>query len=194
MADSPEPTPSAPLEDFFAQFANLSLGFTYSENSTAHDNFRRLREAFQWDKDSTSLATVRVDFHDALVQQFNFIFGADSDLSAWQNLCSVIDITPVPDDIEECKRLVRDAHVNIVDLLETARTGGRVQKFADLEALRRYTKKPGKMFPKESAYAGGLLKELLREIFNPYFGGRRNGSEKRKRRKARKQANATQSS
>lgn len=91
-------------------------------------------------------------------------------------------------------KLVWDAHVNIVDLLETARTGAPVQKFATLEDLRAYTKKLGNIFPKKSAYAGGLLKELLREIFRPYFGRRRNGSEKRKRRKARKQAAAMQSS
>jgi hypothetical protein len=91
-------------------------------------------------------------------------------------------------------KLVWDAHVNIVDLLESARTGAPVQKFATLEDLREYTMEPEKRFPKKSAYTGGLLKELLREIFNPYFGRRRNGSEKRKRRKARKKAAAMPSS
>lgn len=75
-----------------------------------------------------------------------------------------------------------DAHVNIVDLLECARTGQRVRKFDTLEELRRYTKK-GRRFPKESAYTGGLLKELLREIVNTYYGNRRNGSAKKKARK-----------
>ncbi|KAF8552596.1 hypothetical protein OG21DRAFT_1486098 [Imleria badia] len=187
-------TTITPLEDFFAQFASLNLGFSYREDSTAHNNFNRLRRVFQWGNNSTELLAARVDFHDALALQFNFIFGTDSDLGAWQNLCSVIDITPVPDVIDECKRLVWDAHVNIVDLLETARTGERVRKFANLEELRRYTQNPKKRFPKKTAYAGGLLKELLREIFNPYLGRRRNGSEKKKRRKARKRAAAMQSS
>ncbi|KAI9455838.1 hypothetical protein HD554DRAFT_230253 [Boletus coccyginus] len=183
---------SAPLEDFFAHFANLNLGFTYSENSTAHDNFARLRRVFH--DDSTAMTIARVDFNDALAQQFNFIYGTDSDLGAWQNLCSVIDLTPTPDDIKECQKLVWDAHVNIVDLLETARTGEPVQKFATLEDLRAYTLEDPdhRIFPKETAYAGGLLKDLLREICKPYFGKRRNGSEKRKRRKARKQAAAIQ--
>lgn len=90
------------------------------------------------------------------------------------------------------EKLVWDAHVNLVDLVECARTGKRVRKFATLEELRAYTMNPNlkKVFPKKSAYAGGLLKELLREIINPYYGRRRNGSEKRKRRKARKQAAA----
>ncbi|KAG8220562.1 hypothetical protein J3R82DRAFT_3295 [Butyriboletus roseoflavus] len=198
---------STPLEDFFAQFANL--GFTYSKNNTAHNNFKRLRKASQWDKNSTALTVARVEFNDALVQEFNFIYGTDSDLAAWQNLCEAIDILPIPDNIEECQKVsparveqaqiadtylkrVWDAHVNIVDLLESARTGTRVQQFTTLEELRVYTKQQGKMFPKESAYTGGLLKELLREIINEYFGKRRNGSAKRKRRKARRQAAAMQ--
>lgn len=86
---------------------------------------------------------------------------------------------------------VWDAHVNIVDLLEAARTGKPVRKFDTLEDLRQYTLRPGKRFPKESAYTGGLLRELLREIINPYFGRRQNGSAKRK---ARRQAAAMQSS
>lgn len=99
-----------PLEDFFSQFALLGLGFEYSENSTAHDNFRRLREVFQWDKNSAELSVVRVDFNDALVQQFNFVYGTDDNLEAWQNLCSVIDITPVPDTIKDCKKVRLFAH------------------------------------------------------------------------------------
>jgi len=178
----PESTATiAPLEDFFAQFARL--GFTYEQNHTAHRNFKRLRRVAGWENESTAFTVARIDFNDALVQQFNFVYGTDTDLAAWQNLCTAIDIVPVPDTIEECQRLVWDAHVNIVDLLECARTGQRVRKFDTLEELRRYTMKPGRMFPKENAYAGGLLKELLREIVNPYFGKRRNGSAKRKARK-----------
>ncbi|KAF8434372.1 hypothetical protein L210DRAFT_3485540 [Boletus edulis BED1] len=177
---------SAPLEEFFDEFANLNIGFTYREDSTAHDNFGRLRNVLN----SAQISVVRAEFNDALVQQFNFIYGTDSDLGAWQNLCSVIGITPVPDEIKDCKRLVWDANVNIVDLLESGRTGEPVQTFPTLDELREYSVNSRKIFPKQSAYAGGLLKELLREFFHPYFGNRRNGSAKRKRRKARKQAAA----
>lgn len=96
---------TTPLDDFFTQFASLNLGFAYSVNSTAHNNFRHLREAFQWDNNSRELRIARLDFNDALVQQFNFIFGTNSDLAAWQNLCEVIGITPIPQDISECKRV-----------------------------------------------------------------------------------------
>jgi hypothetical protein len=46
--------------------------------------------------------------------------------------------------------------------VDTSRDG--VELFASLEELREYTIESGKFFPKESAYAGGVLKFLLREI------------------------------
>jgi hypothetical protein len=53
--------------------------------------------------------------------------------------------------------------VNLVDLVDPC--GRDIDLFSSLEELRVYTKKNGKYFPKESAYAGGVLKFLLREIF-----------------------------
>jgi hypothetical protein len=52
--------------------------------------------------------------------------------------------------------------VNIVDLVDTS--GQKVELFSSLDELREYTIDSGKFFPKESAYAGGVLKFLLREI------------------------------
>lgn len=65
-----------------------------------------------------------------------------------------------------------DTHVNLSDLLDTTRQGTRVHVFASVEELRVYTKKTGRIFPKEEAYAGGLLKYLLREILGAYHGKR----------------------
>jgi len=176
-----------PLEEFFARFASLS--FSYNPTSSAHKNFANLCRVSGWAENSGERHEAHAGFHDALVQQFNAIYGTDgNDLAAWQNLCCVIGIKPVPDDIKECKKVVRDAHVNIIDLIEIVRTAKPVRRFNSLAELATYTKNTGKFIPKENAYQGGLLKELLREIINPYFGRRRNGSEKRKRRKARKRA------
>ena len=63
-------------------------------------------------------------------------------------------------------------NVNLSDLLDTTRQGTRVYVFASEEELRVYTKKIGRIFSKEEAYAGGLLKYLLREIFGTYHGKR----------------------
>jgi hypothetical protein len=53
-----------------------------------------------------------------------------------------------------------------VDLVETRHTGRAVDVFDSLEELRDYTISTLKYFPKESAYAGGVLKFLLREILH----------------------------
>jgi hypothetical protein len=66
-------------------------------------------------------------------------------------------------------------HVNLVDLVDLANTGRAVRLFASLQELVNYTIEEGKYFPKESAYAGGVLKYLLREILNPHFTQRGRG-------------------
>ncbi len=60
--------------------------------------------------------------------------------------------------------------VNLVDLVDTGNTGLCVSQFDTLEELKAYTIKTGKYFPKESAYAGGMLKFLLREILTNHAG------------------------
>ena len=57
---------------------------------------------------------------------------------------------------------IKRIHVNLVDLVDTS--GVQAELFCSLEELREYTIESGKFFPKESAYAGGILKFLLREI------------------------------
>ena len=61
--------------------------------------------------------------------------------------------------------------VNLVDLVDTGATGRSVTQFRDLKELQDYTVKTGKFFPKESAYAGGMLKFLLREILSHHAAG-----------------------
>ena len=58
--------------------------------------------------------------------------------------------------------------INLVDLVDTKGTGRAVTQFRTLEDLQGYTIREGKFFPKESAYAGGVLKFLLREILSSH--------------------------
>jgi len=64
-------------------------------------------------------------------------------------------------------------HVNLCDMLDAERSGRQVEVFATEEELVKYTREKHRYFPKEDAYAGGLLKNLLREIDNKYLGMRR---------------------
>jgi hypothetical protein len=52
----------------------------------------------------------------------------------------------------------------LVDLVDTSGQGAEI--FDSLDELREYTIAQGKYFPKDSAYAGGVLKYLLREILS----------------------------
>lgn len=63
-------------------------------------------------------------------------------------------------------------HVNLCDLLDTTRQRSEVKVFSSSNELRLYTINTGKFFPKVDAYAGGLLKYLLREITGTYEGNR----------------------
>ena len=68
-------------------------------------------------------------------------------------------------------------HVNLVDLVDRP---NNVKVFATEVALSNYTKEERKIFPKENAYAGGLLRYLLRHIENP--NAKRGTKVKRRRR------------
>src|SRR6266498_2737822 len=59
------------------------------------------------------------------------------------------------------------------DLVETTHTGLQAEVFDSLDELRKYTIDNAKYFPKESAYAGGVLKYLLREILHARHTGLR---------------------
>lgn len=64
---------------------------------------------------------------------------------------------------------IKQTHVNLVDLIERRNDDRPVKVFASLNALRKYTKKTGKTFPKGDAKAGGILKHLLR-VMGPKRG------------------------
>jgi hypothetical protein len=57
-----------------------------------------------WDKDAREEA--REGFKNALVQEFNKMYGTDvNDIGSWQGLCRVLGIAPVPDKLNECREV-----------------------------------------------------------------------------------------
>jgi hypothetical protein len=51
--------------------------------------------------------------------------------------------------------------INIVDLVDCRNAGTTVDHHETEEALRRYTRSTGKIFPREAAKRNGLLAALL---------------------------------
>ena len=65
------------------------------------DQFRRLARQIREKEDKDN---AREEFGRAMVLDFNETFGVDaSSLEAWQRLCSMLGVEPVPDEITECR-------------------------------------------------------------------------------------------
>ncbi|EJF62959.1 hypothetical protein BD309DRAFT_853870 [Dichomitus squalens] len=133
-------------------------------------------DLFAWPRhgncDERDLARGRLK--DAMVQQFNSTYGRDvNDVVAWQNLCKALEVDPVPDNMQDCQKVIESVHVNICDLVE-APILGPPRDFGSEEALAIYSKSTGKIFPRNNVHAGSLLRYLLRHILShPGIGYRR---------------------
>ncbi|KAF2495153.1 hypothetical protein BU16DRAFT_461387 [Lophium mytilinum] len=95
-------------------------------------------------------------------------YGGDAALSkleSWQALCSEVSIEPIPQSITQCRKALARVNVNICDLLDCRRTGGKVHLFRTKWQLIRYTHLKKRMFPKEAAKEDGFLRALLKNIF-----------------------------
>lgn len=95
------PSPSHYLKDFFSSFA----WFTYDPAHAATEEFRRLEGFYDWGSTAVRI-NVRERFKNAMVQEFNDIYGTDEDsVDAWYALCRVLGISPPPDTLEGCKEV-----------------------------------------------------------------------------------------
>ncbi|KAJ5987675.1 hypothetical protein N7522_011923 [Penicillium canescens] len=125
------------IDEFFTQY----LGFAYQREQPVYNEFYPAREE-AWGS-----------FRIAIVQSFNSTFGANADsLASWQRICRCLGVCPVPPNLHEARQAVLRTHVNLIDLLESIRTGAPPERFTTEEDLRDYTISEGKFFPKEEAY------------------------------------------
>lgn len=63
-------------------------------------------DEFEWDSDDYEMREARREFKSAMVQQFNNIYGTDvEELNSWHNLCHILDITPAPNKLKECREV-----------------------------------------------------------------------------------------
>lgn len=80
------------------------------------DEFNRMCTFFAWPRypiecDERDLARRRM--RDAMVKQFNNVYGTDvDDLAAWQSLCKALEIDPIPTKMRKCRtvRIRRSFH------------------------------------------------------------------------------------
>ncbi|KAF8848879.1 hypothetical protein BDZ45DRAFT_605233 [Acephala macrosclerotiorum] len=155
--------PADHIDAFFAQHEE----FDYNPSAPVWAEFSRMCDEFGWYIEDYEMRNAKRNFKSAMVQQFNDLYGTDmNDLDSWHKLCRILNIEPIPEGLKECREQVRQTHVNLVDLVDMPRTGTAVRVFPNLKKLQDYTIENAKYFPKEDAYAGGLLRFLLREILH----------------------------
>ncbi|KAG8693480.1 hypothetical protein FRC08_009088 [Ceratobasidium sp. 394] len=165
MDRAPPLGPSSTHAHFVAFFAHFP-DFDYDPSQSVASEFGRLQSTPQWKK-GINRRTTFAGYKLALVLQFNATYGTDqNDLASWHNLCRAIGVEEVPEKLKDCKKLVQRTNVNLVDLVDMPNTNQPVQHFNSVGALRAYSKKEKKIFPRNEAKAGGILKHLLRPLFS----------------------------
>ncbi|KAJ5154412.1 uncharacterized protein N7500_009851 [Penicillium coprophilum] len=131
--------------------------------TSAIDEFHLLAREMNWKRGSRKYRSGLSKF---LESEFAIHFGTDATkLENWQALCLELKIQDPIQSITKCRKALAKVHVNLVDLIDSRRTGKQVKHFASQKALRKYTIETGKIFPKSAAKKDGFLKALLREIF-----------------------------
>ena len=64
---------------------------------------------FGWDREDEGREKARDSMRRAMVLQFNDTFGTNAeDLASWQKMCEVIQIDPIPSDLDQCRRVCDD--------------------------------------------------------------------------------------
>ncbi|KAG8725503.1 hypothetical protein FRC12_001368 [Ceratobasidium sp. 428] len=146
---------------FFSQYS----GFQYDPSQSVVSEFKRLKQTAEWRRGHINRNKGYKLYNLALVLQFNETYGIDgNDLASWQNLCRVVRVQGVPGTVGACKKAIKKIHVNLVDLVDQPNTRVTVKRFKNRFTLSEYSVAEQKIFPKNWAKAGGILKHLLRQI------------------------------
>lgn len=101
--------PQTHIQEFFLRYPAFDYNSTYSVMT----EFYRMCDSFGWDQDDPRKVAAREDLRDAMVFQFNEAYGTDADdINAWQLLCEVIGIEPIPDGLKACREVcISSAHM-----------------------------------------------------------------------------------
>ncbi|KAF9532670.1 hypothetical protein CPB83DRAFT_784755 [Crepidotus variabilis] len=158
--------PSKPATSEFHRLSKLK-GWKFKNDKTNRQTRNKVEQLEETSEDARIAQQARQDFRIALTKQFNCNYGKDENSrSSWRLLCENVRISPIPDKMEEARKLVKATHVNLVDLTDMYNQGRDqdITIFPTVQKLRAYTIEHERYFPLEVAHAGGVLKHLLRHI------------------------------
>lgn len=136
------------------------------------DEFSRLASSKGWDPGSRQYSQQRtIAMRVELTSQY--FPSSQPRLKGYQDLCSEVDVHPGK-SITECRARLKNTYVNIMDLLNVRRMGTKPKVFDNVEALRDYTFRNGRIIDRNEAKKdGGFLASLLQHLCNPRRKGRR---------------------
>ncbi len=174
-ADEGDEGPPPPSQSHFAKFEH----FTPNDAASFDDEFARLASSQQWvpgSQEYTRQRTVAIreelELHffsqpqqlDSISEELN---GEEMALQGYQALCHEVGIDP-SDSVDECKRSLKNTLVNIVDLIDTRRTGKQVKVWDNFEAFRNYTLlDKNRISIEEAKRPPGYLASLLQRLSGP---------------------------
>ncbi|KAJ3730639.1 hypothetical protein C8R42DRAFT_568844 [Lentinula raphanica] len=169
------PEISNPIKAFFDNYP----AFRYDGAKETMPQFRELCDQYGWRRNSQEGKEALNQIRNAIALQFNAIYGSDANsLNGWHNLFRALQTPEIPETVQDCKERIKTIHVNICDLVDHFEDS-KPRQFPSAAILAEYSRTSEKIFPRENAYAGGLLKYLLREFFSRYKGRRGRGGTKR---------------
>ncbi|KAH7400818.1 hypothetical protein DE146DRAFT_755265 [Phaeosphaeria sp. MPI-PUGE-AT-0046c] len=134
-------------------------GFIPDPDADFLDEFERLANFMGWDTNERK--EYRPKFLEA---EFESYYGNNSkSLRNWRKLCRVCLIEPVPNSIEDCTTALKDILVNIVNVVDSRRTGEPIHRFATKRDFIDYTL-PHRTYPLDAAKADTLMSCLLKPV------------------------------
>ncbi|KAH8823392.1 hypothetical protein DL96DRAFT_1502552, partial [Flagelloscypha sp. PMI_526] len=156
--------PSTPSQTPISMFF-YGYNYPYDHNEETMAQFWRMCDQRGWGKFDSAKTDALDKLRDAMAIQFNHYYGTDQDSrEVWVRFFAQLGVEEVPAKVKECKALSQTIHVNICDLVDNSIRRKDLQIFETSDELAAYSRSSGKIFPLTQAYAGGLLKFLLREI------------------------------
>ncbi|RMJ23164.1 hypothetical protein PHISP_05956 [Aspergillus sp. HF37] len=153
-SSTPEPEPSS----FFSSFRD----FVHNPRASISGEFARLGAQRRWKQGSK---TWRKNWDRCMSLEFDRLVGCGG-LGDWVDLCLELGVHGGGrlTSIRQCKMALARVNVNIVDFLDSRATGQIVQKFPSVSALREYTRRTGKLVPRDVVKQCNLLKVLLKQM------------------------------
>ncbi|KAI4627251.1 uncharacterized protein J4E87_003813 [Alternaria ethzedia] len=134
-------------------------GFVPKPKASFNREFWRLSKHMNWTREESR--SHRIEIFNA---DWEAHIGSELDnLEHWQEFCRLCSMNPIPTTIPGCMEVLAEVLVNIYDLLDSQRTGAKVNVFDDFDDFKKYTLK-GRTYPTEKAMADTFLPIFLKEI------------------------------